>query len=75
MARPNEIYSQNAERDKQEVCPSNVYWRTAEFLRLLRERQGIVASGVGVEPLFPELIEPATGTENMPSVSLPSPMW
>jgi hypothetical protein len=33
------------------------------FLRLRRQGQGIIAGGVGVEPLFPELIQLTTGMD------------
>jgi hypothetical protein len=33
------------------------------FLRLLGQRQAIVAGSLSVEPLFPELIQPAAGMD------------
>jgi hypothetical protein len=33
------------------------------ILLLRRQREAIVAGGVGVEPLFPELIQAATGPD------------
>lgn len=38
-------------------------WAHDRFLRLLREREAVVASGMIVQPIFPELIKSLTGLD------------